>query len=618
MSFFTFASILLFLVYLQLGLFVFFKNKTGRLNRLFLGLALCFSVWSFAYIFVYSAHTAQGASYWDKIASIGYALFPALMMAFKMELCKCLKGNKWGTALIWIMVLTGLFLSYANLTGAWRSAEITEGKYAWHFSHEFSFYYLLYYFYLLAASILSFYFLLKWRFRINQKGDIAQFHLYFFTLLSFFGIGIITDIVLPLLEITIIPNIGHIASLPWLLAIAFAIGKYQIMASNVNYLLADNVVKQIKEIIIFTDLNYQILRSNTFTEKLLGKEYKSLKGLSVLDFFENHAIIRAYLKRSGEKEYVGPISATMLDNQGSQIEANLYIMPIKDFFDDMQGYIIYGHDHREALNLQKEIIVKQHAEENLRAISEVLETRVKERTQELTESYKELQVKMTERMRVEEQIKSDIAEKEVLINEIHDRVKNNMNIIISLIRVYDKQNLSSAASKKFKELAQRVNSLLLVHQNLYLSISYSDVDFANFIKTIAPELQEFHRKTQKVELRYEVSEVFLDVDYAIPLGIVINELISNAFMHAFSDYYLKRNDDKKHVIHIKYAYENGYYEISVSDNGKGLPKNFDIDELATNGLPLTDILVKDQINGNMEVHSSEEGSSFIIAFFASK
>jgi two-component sensor histidine kinase len=298
------------------------------------------------------------------------------------------------------------------------------------------------------------------------------------------------------------------------------------------------------------------------------------------------------------------------------IYCKLYVLSVMDSFQDNKGFIIYGHDNRESVSLKNEIKIRLQVEKNLRSISDVLETRVRERTSELSRSYKKLQVKMTERMRVEEQIKSDIAEKEILINEILNRVKSNMNIIISLIQAQEKKSNKKAIIKKFRELSQRVRALLLVHNNLYLSINYSDVDFANFINDLAQQLMDFHNRKDSVELKLELSEVFLDVDYAIPLATVVNELISNVLQHAFTDYSINKYPGKKRILYVSYSFEENSYEISVCDNGKGLPKDFMINDLDTNGLPLTQILVADQINGNLEYSSSKEGTTFSIKFTA--
>ncbi len=619
MNVLSIISILLFLVYLQAGFYVLSKSIKYRLNQIFFLLSLCFAIWSFGYVFVYSAPTVESTIQWDIVASIGYCLFPAFMVLFNLHISQFSSKKYVIPTLFLIMLTMGMVLVLSNLTGIGKNYNVIKGDTYWHFIHNpRRFYFIFFYLYLGSAASITFFALLRWRRHLKEQYEIHQFRLYFYPLVLFFLLGVSIDLVLPAINLKPIPNMGHITSLPWIFAIAYAMLKYQLMGINVNNIVANNIIKQLKEIVLFIDNNNTVIRSNIFTEKLFGGSKDKLEGSDAFSWFENKALLVNYLRKAKEKEQLGPMVMTMKDNSDNLIETSLYFTSIKDRFDDHQGFIIYGHDNREAINLQKEIIVREHAEKNLRAISEVLETRVKERTAELTGSYKELQVKMTERMRVEEQIKNDIAEKEVLINEIHNRVKNNMNIIISLILANDKENLSPAASKKFKELARRVRSLLLIHHNLYLSISYSDVDFSNFIKTLTEELLVFYRRKDKVEIHYEVSEVFLDIDYAIPMGIIVNELISNALQHAFSDYYIKKHPDTKHLIHIKYAFENNHYEISISDNGKGLPKNFDIAELATNGLPLTDILVKDQVSGNMEVYSSTDGTMFKIIFFANK
>ncbi len=619
MNFFSIISVFLFMLYLQAGFFVLLRSRDSRLNILFFLLSICFSIWSFAYIFVYSASTAEQANFWDGVASFGYCLFPAFMVYFNIELCNC-KKSKNKTALIFYgLLIWGLILFTSVVTDFWRSPEITRGIFAWHFKHDTSnVFQILFYIYLSVSAIITFSFLIWWRLRITEEYEKKQFNLYFYPLIIFFISGVTIDLVFPAFGIKYLPNIGHISSLPWILGITYAMYKFQLMTISSNNLISDIIIKQLKEIVLFIDTNNKIVRSNLFTKKLLQRTSNSLEGALVIDFFENDVLLLGFLRKADEKGQLGPVILTLKDDEENLIETSLSFIAIKDKFDDMQGYIIYGHDNNEAINLKKEIIVREQAEKNLRAISEVLEVRVKERTAELTASYKELQIKMTDKMRVEEKIKADIAEKEVLINEIHNRVKHNMNIIISLILAYDKDNLTLAASKKFKELSRRVKSLLLIHDNLYLSITYSDVDFSNYIRSITEELVLFYKRKEKVEIRYEVSDVFLDVDYAIPLGLIVNELVSNSLQHGFSDYYLKKNPEKKNIILVKYTYENGNYEIVISDNGKGLPKGFEINDLTTNGLPLSDILVKDQMNGSMKVFSSDDGTMFKITFFTTK
>ena len=618
MNLLSLLSVFVFLLYLQLGVYVLFKNIGSRINQIFFGLTLCFAIWAFSYIFVYSAATAQQAALWDTIASLGYAMFPAPMVWFYLRICNCWRDYYTNKIIFGILITIGIVLVYANFADLWKADEIVKGPYAWHFKHSGgSFFYFLFYVYLAVAAFLTFYVLIRWRMKATESYDKKQFNLLFYPLLLFLILGVSFDIILPNINYGPLPNLGHFSSLPWIAGVAYTITRFHLLG-NQNHLMSEHVIREIREIVIFTDMEFRIIRSNKFTNNLLGLSRNELIKKNLFKFTNNPAILKGYLLKCIEKQQIGPIGITLVNTSNDSIESSLNFLAIKDRLNDLKGYIIYGHDNREALNLQKEIFIRQHAEKNLRTISEVLETRVRERTEELAKSYKELQVKMTERMRVEEQIKADIAEKEVLINEIHNRVKNNMNIIISLINAQDKKNFSAAESQKFKELAQRVKSLLLVHQNLYLSINYSDVDFGSFLKTIANDLMIFHKRKGKVELRMNVSDVFLDVDYAIPMAIIVNELISNSLQHGFSNYYLKKHQDKKHILHISYSYDKGYYEIDISDNGKGLPADFDISSLPTNGLPLVEILVNDQINGKIDVFSSEEGSMFKITFLATK
>jgi two-component sensor histidine kinase len=619
MNILSLISLMLFLMYMQIGLYVLIKSLKTRLNQIFFLLSICFAIWSLGYSYVYVAADINQAKAWDALASFGYCMFPAFMLQFNIKLCNCSPHKrrfKWLFVAILIWGFT-MFL-YLAMAG-WNYFEIVKGDYGWHFLPDTqNLFFYIYYLYLFTATSSTFALLIHWRKGMRNRSDKHEFNLYAYSLVLFLVIGGTTDLLLPLLRITAIPNMGHIASMPWLLAITYGMFKYQLMGVNVNNLIAFNIISQIKEIILFIDNENKIVRSNVFTEKLLLNASSGLYGMVVSSFFENRTSLAVHLNKALKAGQIGPVVLNLRDTDDNIIEANLYFIAVHDRFNDHLGFVIYGHDNREANNLQKEIIIREHAENNLRAISDVLEIRVKERTQELTESYKELQVKMTERMRVEEQINNDIAEKEVLINEIHNRVKNNMNIIISLIMAYDKGSLSAATSKKFKELSRRVKTLLLVHYNLYLSISYSDVDFPNFIKTLGDELLHFYRKKDKVEIRYEVSDVFLDIDYAIPLGLIVNELITNSLQHAFTDYQLRKYPEKKHIIHIQYEADNNNYEITISDNGKGLPNDFDLTQLTTNGLPLTEILVRDQINGNMEFFSSVDGTMFKIVFLANK
>lgn len=614
MNILVFLSVVLFVLYLQIGAYVLLSNYKSSVNQYFFGLSLCFSVWSFFYIYVYLAPTAERALFWDTWASIGYTLFPALMVGFNASLTNFPSSKALKTLIFGLFLSMGFFFVYSTFSHDWKVESIVKGDITWQFHHNpGEIHYILFYIYSSAATIFVFLSLFKWRKRIKEKRELHQYRFVFAALILFIVPAVYFDIIVPAVGQRHLPSISHLTSAFWIAGVAVGIVKFQFLG-DARHIIAEQTINKIKDIVFFINTRYHIDRTNTYTSRLLRITESEIAGVMIFDFFDNKKLLEEFLNKAQMRTHFGPANFTLIGKTGIQIDANLYFLTIRNNFDDVLGYIIYGHDNREALNLMREISVRQAAEKNLRALGEELELRVNERTTELANSYKEFQIIMTERMRVEEQIRSDISEKEVLINEIHSRVKSNMNMIIALINTQINKNISATARAKFGELSFRVKSLLLVHQNLYLSINYSDVDFANFIKTLATELLIFYDRDEIVELRIDASEVFLDIASAIPLGIAVSELVSNSLKHGFSSQYIAKNKGGTHILHIRYSsYQNNYF-ISVSDNGKGLPKKFSMEGLNTTGLPLVELLVKEQINGTIKLNHVDTKTTFEITF----
>ncbi len=609
-------SIAVFVLYLELGLYLYFKNPSSSLNRWFFLLALCFSIWSFGNAFFFSATDEENARLWHNVASIGWCLFPALLIRFNSLLTNIPKTNTLKNWLFRIFFVYGLVLLYFFIfqTGDSREMILHQGSY-YLVTHAGAFLNIFYYIYLGLTSIVTFIILISWRRNLVLQREIVQFNLIFYPLLIFLIIASFSDLVLPALHMPAIPRMAHIFSIIWVGGLAYGILRLRFFTLTPSR-AADKVVGEIKQVLFFCDLDNRLLKTNSFTELLLRVKTSRIIGRNINELFSEDADLENFISYAYKNGFSGPAEINLRSFHGEMIPANLSFAVVKDSFNDTRGLMIYGQDNREAIKLRNEIVIRQQIEKKLRSISEVLDARVKERNEELAASYKELQLKMTERLQVEEQIKTDIFEKEVLINEIHNRVKNNMNLIISLIDTHKGHSFTPKVSRKFRELSQRVRAILMIHESMYLSINYSDVDFSGFLKKLVDDLVRFYKRHGKVKVDLQLpSDVFLDIDYAIPLGIVVNELLSNALNHGFSSHYLKNHTlANPAVLSVEYRHLDDYCEVVITDNGKGLPKKFDIQKLQTNGLPLSDILVKDQINGQMEVLSDGEGTRITISF----
>ena len=211
------------------------------------------------------------------------------------------------------------------------------------------------------------------------------------------------------------------------------------------------------------------------------------------------------------------------------------------------------------------------------------------------------------RKKAEEEIKASLEEKEVLLKEVHHRVKNNLQIITSLLNLQSRSIKDDKITFVFRESQDRIHSMALVHEILYQAGDFSKIDFSGYVKRLTYYLfRAFGINSDKIMPVMKVEEVFLDIDRAIPCGLIINELVSNALKYAFPG-------DKSGSVIVSFCLENSEnFVLVVRDDGVGLPDDFDLNDVPTLGLQLVVNLVE-QIDGTIEF-SRLEGTEFKITF----
>jgi two-component system, sensor histidine kinase PdtaS len=212
----------------------------------------------------------------------------------------------------------------------------------------------------------------------------------------------------------------------------------------------------------------------------------------------------------------------------------------------------------------------------------------------------------------EERIIADLKEKETLIKEIHHRVKNNLQVIISLIRLQNNEIKDQSVKESFKELEQRVSAMSFVHEELYKSDNLSDINFEEYLKKITANLSSIYKKPVSVNNHFQLRDAFVNIDIAVPCGLVVNELLSNAFKHAFNGAGNKGAASSNNI-DIRFTEHITNFELVVSDNGKGVPKNFDFEKANTMGLHLVKVIVEDQLRGEWKMHNGK-GLTVVITF----
>ncbi|MFP4655163.1 MAG: MASE3 domain-containing protein [Methanohalobium sp.] len=207
-------------------------------------------------------------------------------------------------------------------------------------------------------------------------------------------------------------------------------------------------------------------------------------------------------------------------------------------------------------------------------------------------------------------IERDITERkranELRLREIHHRVKNNLQVISSLLNLQSANFKDNTVIEAFEESQNRVRSIALAHEKLYNSRDMVSIDFGDYIQNLTHYL--FHMylvDSSNIELNMDTRNIYLNMDIAIPLGIIINELITNSLKHAFTE-------GSAGKINVSFYKDESNYILTVSDNGIGVPKDIDIKETESLGLQLVNSLVE-QINGKMEFENNN-GTIFTITF----
>jgi two-component sensor histidine kinase len=229
-----------------------------------------------------------------------------------------------------------------------------------------------------------------------------------------------------------------------------------------------------------------------------------------------------------------------------------------------------------------------------------------------SELYQQLQAELVERQRAEEQIKASLKEKEVLLKEIHHRVKNNLQIISSLLKLQSSYIKDKQALEMFKDSQSRIRSMALIHEKLYQSQNLSKINFAEYIHDLTMHLlRSYSTNSQQIHLRLTNNEIWLSIDTAVPCGLIINELVSNSLKHAFP---IANQEGEIHV--DLYASPDHKFTLIVSDNGIGFPQALDFQNTESLGLELVCTLTE-QLEGTIEL-DDRRGTTFKIMFAESE
>ena len=247
----------------------------------------------------------------------------------------------------------------------------------------------------------------------------------------------------------------------------------------------------------------------------------------------------------------------------------------------------------EQLRLRLTLEERKRTQELLELANAELEGRVSARTADLTLA--------------NTQLTGALEEKSVLLKEVHHRVKNNLQVICSLLNLQSGHIKDPAALQIFTESRNRVRSMALIHEKLYQSQDLSRIDFEDYIKAVSGGLMAgFAGKSSAIRIAVDVERIMLPVDSAVPCGLIVNELVTNCFKYAF-----KEASSGEIRVGMKRLNET-HIQLSVSDNGVGFPKEIDFRNTESLGMQLVTTL-SEQLDGTISLKNGC-GTTFEISF----
>ena len=318
----------------------------------------------------------------------------------------------------------------------------------------------------------------------------------------------------------------------------------------------DDIIESMADSLIVTDASCNIQKVNSSTLKMLGYSEEELIGKSLGHLFSNPEIICNFMESTGQVENK---EAEYLRKDGEVIPISLSLGSIHDSEGNEHGIVSVASD-------------------------------------------------ITKRKEAEEQITKSLKEKEILLSEIHHRVKNNLAVISGLLQMQIWETEDLAAETALKDSQLRVQSIALVHEKLYQSENLSFIQFDYYIRDLLQAISSTYMDSHvAIEIDTDLENIILNINQAIPCSLLLNELIVNAYKHAF-------DNDENGKIYVKTFKKEDMIHMHVKDNGIGFPEDFDFDEANSLGMTLINTLTQ-QLNGEMKMRN-DNGAIFEVNFEA--
>ncbi len=611
MNIFAILCFAVFIIYIQAGLISLIPKFKSASNAWFGILAFFMAFYALGTSQLFLSKNIQDAIFWDKMASIGELGYPAVMTSFFVSLTMPTKKIYRIASRIFFVFYVGLLIITLNDVESYKLYENIDGLFIISFKRD-SIWYWFFIIYIILGAFSCFYMLFGWLRKSNTNRERKQAQMIIYSFLTFFLINTLVNMALTFKGYVKTPSITPINSVIWMLGILYALYKYKPIPIT-NQSITDLIINRISEYIFLISPNGKIISANQHVLVSLKYNMYELSKTPLEAIFSDAEKIKKWF--SSGTVFSGPMQQVYLNTRYlTNIPAEVFVSPVNDKYGNMLGFILIANDIQNKIQLQEEIQERIRIENNLHQIRERLLQLVQERTFELSEANKKLQIEIQERRRAEMQVKTDLKEKIELVKEIHHRVKNNMQVIISLINMLaSRLQPYNQPGTKLREIAERVRTLSNIHEDLYATPNLTKIDFASFLKKLSTDIFNTMKVHPNTIIRLNICNEKLDINSALPCAMIVNELLTNSVHHAFKwDHEPSDKEENQFIISIEFVALKKNFRLSVSDNGCGISPN-QAKVQSTLGLQLVKILVEQHLFGSFNI-SGNQGTQVNVEF----
>jgi PAS domain S-box-containing protein len=555
MNYYPIISILAFSMCFFMGAFIYQKNSKNELNKMVALLSVLVGFLALVEFLYRQAPNYQTAFFWLKISTI-WPFVPSVLLNIALVLT--LKEDTLKHKYYYLIYLPAIIITTLSLTTGLLLNGAVHTYWGWTYSYPenpilFNLMSLWTIVAAFTAGSLVFVHYIKSGSMVKIEAKYLFIGLFIPLLLS-----LLIDLIIPTFYIRV-PEMTLTLSSIGIAIISYGIWKYQ-FPSLTSSVVAEKIVSNMSNFLLLLDSMGKINSINKSTTDLLGYEENELLGQDFSHIFVNQSTAGDLLSPESYDIFqqagnLNNIDTAFRSKNNENIPVMLSISPI---IEDkrIKGLVCIGND------------------------------------------IKDMKI-------AENEIKESLEDKKVLLREIHHRVKNNLQIISSLLNLQSDYLENEKDKNIFRDSQSRVKSMAIIHEKLYQSSNFSEIDFKGYIDSLTSYLfQSYPINPSKIKFESDIDDITLSMDTAIPCGLIINELVSNSLKYAFPD-------DRDGKIKIKLKSIDDHFVLEIEDNGIGFPENFDIKDTESLGLKLVYSLTK-QIDGQLEILANEKTKFRII------